>query len=200
MTLTPFDQAIKLINDANSQDPNLEQSDGKDCPKELLYSLRMSNMLERYDSDADQVIKIAIHGQHIQRWQSPRNAYPMDRKGYHKWRSDLYIFHAEKVAQIMQQTGYNEQDIERAKKAVAKVGIKSNPDTQLIEDVVGLVFIEHYMLDFATKHPEYSEQKWIDIIRKTWSKMSEQAHKFVLAGEISLPESLVPVIHKAIQH
>ena len=99
----------------------------------------------------------------------------------------------------MEQAGFSEEDIERAKKAVAKVGIKSNPDTQLLEDVVGLVFIEHYMLDFAAKHPEYTEQKWIDIIRKTWGKMSDDAHAFALAGKITLPESLTPVILKAVQ-
>jgi hypothetical protein len=155
-------------------------------------------MLARYKPDADLVIKLAIHGQHIQRWQSPRSAYPMNKQGYHKWRSDLYIFHADKVANIMLQAGFNEQDIKRAKDAVAKVRIKSNPDTQLLEDVVGLVFIESYMLDFAAKHPEYTEQKWIDIIRKTWKKMSVDAHEFVLAGKIKLPESLTPLILKAV--
>lgn len=199
MTQAAYEQAINLIDSANSEDPNVEQADGKEWPKELLYSLRMSAMLERYKSDADLVVKLAIHGQHIQRWQSPRSAYPMDRQGYHKWRSDLYTFHADKVANIMLQVGFSEQDTKRAKNAVAKVGIKSNPDTQLLEDVVGLVFIEHYMLDFATKHPEYTEQKWIDIIRKTWAKMSEDAHEFVLAGRISLPESLSPLILKAVQ-
>lgn len=199
MTQAAYEQAVNLIDSANSEDPNIEQAEGKDWPKELLYSLRMSNMLERYRSDADHVVKLAIRGQHIQRWQSPRSAYPMDRQGYHKWRSDLYIFHADKVASIMTQAGFNEQDIERAKNAVAKVGIKSNPDTQLLEDVVGLVFVEHYMLNFATKHPEYTEQKWIDIIRKTWAKMSQDAHAFVLAGKITLPESLTPVILKAVQ-
>ena len=199
MTQAAYEQAINLIDSANSEDPNVEQADGKEWPKELLYSLRMSAMLERYKSDADLVVKLAIHGQHIQRWQSPRSAYPMDRQGYHKWRSDLYTFHADKVANIMLQVGFSEQDTKRAKNAVAKVGIKSNPDTQLLEDVVGLVFIEHYMLDFATKHPEYTEQKWIDIIRKTWAKMSEDAHEFVLAGRISLPESLSTLILKAVQ-
>ena len=199
MTQSSYEQAIHLIDSANSEDPNIEQAQGKDWPKELLYSQRMSDMLARYKSDADHVAKIAIHGQHIQRWQSPRSAYPMDKQGYHKWRSDLYTFHADKVANIMLQAGFSEQDVERAKKAVAKVGIKSNPDTQLLEDVVGLVFIEHYMLDFAAKHHEYTEQKWIDIIRKTWNKMSADAHEFVLAGKISLPESLSPLILKAVQ-
>lgn len=198
MTQAAYEQAINLIDNANSKDPNIAQAEGKDWPKEQLYSQRMSDMLKRYKPDADFVIKLAIHGQHIQRWQSPRNAYPMDKQGYHKWRSDLYIFHADKVASIMVQAGFSEQDIKRAKNAVAKVGIKSNPDTQLLEDVVGLVFIENYMLDFAAKHPEYTEQKWIDIIRKTWNKMSVDAHGFVLSGNITLPESLTPTILKAV--
>ena len=198
MTQAAYEKAVNLIDSANSKDPNIVQTDGKGWPKELLYSVRMSNMLERYRSDADHVIKLAIRGQHIQRWQSERSAYPMGRQGYHKWRGDLYTFHADKVALLMNQAGFNEPDIERAKKAVAKVGIKSNPDTQLLEDVVGLVFIEHYMLDFADKHPEYTEQKWIDIVRKTWAKMSHNAHAFVLAGNIVLPESLSPVILKAV--
>ena len=199
MSKTAYEQAVNLIDSANSEDPNIEQFQGKDWPKELLYGQRMTEMLERYNSDADQVVKLAIRGQHIQRWQSPRNAYPMGQQGYHKWRSELYTFHANKVANLMAQTGFNTQDIERAKNAVAKVGIKSNPDAQLLEDVVGLVFIEHYMLNFAAKHPEYTEQKWIGIIRKTWDKMSGNAHAFVLDGKITLPKALTPLILKAVQ-
>ena len=199
MNQAAYEQALRLIDSANSEDPNIEHAEGKDWPKELLYSVRMSAMLSRFRPAADPVMKLAIRGQHIQRWQSPRNAYPMDRAGYHRWRSDLYRFHADKIAAILAQVGFDAQDVERAKNAVAKVGIKSNPDTQLLEDVVGLVFIEHYMLDFAAKHPDYSEQKWLDIIRKTWHKMSQDAHDFVLAGNISLPAELRPLILKALQ-
>jgi hypothetical protein len=198
MSPSAYEQAVSLIDKANSEDPNIEKADGKDWPKELLYGQRMSEMLERYKSDTDYAIKLAIRGQHIQRWQSPRNTYPMDRQGYHKWRSDLYIFHAEKVAEVLSKTGFSEEDIQRAKNAVAKKGIKSNPDTQLLEDVVGLVFIEHYILTFVAKHSDYTEQKLIDIIRKTWQKMSNNAHSFVVNGKITLPESLAPIILKAV--
>jgi hypothetical protein len=68
----------------------------------------------------------------------------------------------------------------------------------MLEDVIALVFIEHYMLDFAEKHPEYSEEKWLDIIRKTWRKMTDRAHQYVLDGNIKLPEPLVPLIQKAL--
>jgi len=194
-----FDKAVELIDAANSEDPNQEtDADGKAWPKELLYSHRMAEMLERYTPDADDAMKLAIRGQHIQRWKSPRSNYPMDRTGYLKWRTDLYKFHANTTGELMAQAGYDEETIERAKKAVGKKSLKRNPDTQLLEDVVDLVFIEHYMLEFAGKHPEYDEAKWIDIIQKTWKKMSDQAHEFALSGKIKLPEPLIPLIQKAI--
>ncbi|MBC8508624.1 MAG: DUF4202 domain-containing protein, partial [Chloroflexi bacterium] len=188
-------QAIELIDQANSEDPNKEvDSAGKEWPKERLYSERMTDMLQRYVPDADDVASISMRGQHIKRWTSARDAYPMDRQGYLQWRTHLYKFHAETTAAIMQKVGYDEESIERVKKAVGKRGIKVNKDTQLLEDVTDLVFIEHYMLAFAEKHPEYDEEKWLDIVRKTWLKMSEDAQKFALAGNITLPEPLIPLI------
>ena len=198
MSQQKLDKAIELIDAANSEDPNMEISDGKEVPKELLYSQRMTDMQQRYAPDADDVMILALRAQHIQRWKSPRSDFPMDKKGYHLWRTGLYKFHAETAAALLEQAGYDEADIERLKLAVGKKSLKSNPDTQLLEDVTALVFIEHYMLDFAEKHPEYSEEKWIDIIKKTWRKMTEKAHEFALSGKITLPEPLVPLIQKAL--
>ena len=198
MTQQAYDTSVSLMDAANSKDPNVEVADGKEWPKELLYSHRMSDMLERYKPDADDVARLAIRGQHIQRWESPRDAYPMNRQGYHQWRTNLYTFHADTVAGIMSRAGYDEEALERVKKAVGKRALKINKDTQLLEDVAGLVFIEYYMLAFAEKHPEYDEEKWIDIIRKTWKKMSADAHAFALAGSIKLPEPLIPLIQKSV--
>lgn len=193
-----FDTAIALIDEANSKDPNQETSDGKEWPKELLYSHRMTDMIERYAADADDAVKLSVRAQHIQRWLSPRSDYPMNRKGYHQWRTALYTFHAETVAALLVKAGYDDDLIARVKLAVGKKSLKTNADTQLLEDVIGLVFIEHYMLGFASRHPEYSEEKWLDIIRKTWKKMSDKAQQFALSGKITLPESLVPLIQKAV--
>jgi hypothetical protein len=198
MTQQIFETAVSLMDAANSKDPNVEVADGKEWPKELLYSHRMSDMLERYKPATDDVAKLAIRGQHIQRWKSPRDAYPMNRKGYHQWRTDLYKFHADTVAGIMSQAGYDDEALERVKQAVGKRALKVNKDTQLLEDIAGLVFIEYYMLAFAEKHPEYDEEKWIDIIRKTWKKMSADTHEFALAGNIKLPEPLIPLIQKSV--
>ena len=193
-----FDKSMALIDAANSEDPNQETADGKDWPKELLYSHRMTDMLLRYTPDADDAMQLAIHAQHIQRWRSPRDAYPMDRIGYLQWRKDLYKFHAQTAADLLVQAGFGEDVIDRVKQAVAKKGIKDNPDTQLLEDVTDLVFIEHYMLGFVSRHPDYDEEKWLDIIRKTWKKMSDRAQQFALSGSIKLPEPLIPLIQKAV--
>jgi hypothetical protein len=199
MTQKLYQAAIAAFDKANAEDPNTEMADDKEYPKELLYAQRMSEMQERYIPEASEAVKLAIRAQHIQRWKVPRNSYPMDRNGYLLWRTGLYKFHAETAGRIMQEVGYDDAMIARVKTILSKKGLKVNPETQLMEDVVDLVFIEHYMMGFASKHPEYDEAKWIQIIHKTWKKMSQHAHEFALAGKIKLPEPLVPLILKAIQ-
>jgi hypothetical protein len=193
-----FATAIALFDAANSEDPNQETAQGKSWPKELLYSQRMAEMLERFAPDANEQTQLAVRAQHIQRWKSPRDAYPMDRNGYLQWRTSLYKFHAETAGRLLAQAGYPDDFIEEVKQAVGKRGIKINPNSQMLEDCADLVFLEHYLLDFATKHPDYSEEKWLEIIRKTWRKMSSPAQQFALSGQLKLPEALLPLIHKAV--
>jgi hypothetical protein len=193
-----FNKVITLIDAANSQDPNTEQYNGQSVAKESLYAMRMSDMLKRFKPEADELMQIAVRGQHIQRWKSPRSDFAMNKQGYHQWRSALYLFHASSVVALMQQAGYSEAEQNRVYDAVAKKNIKRNPDSQLVEDVASLVFIEHYMLSFANSKPDYNEEKWLGIIRRTWKKMSDEAQAFVLAGKITLPAPLVGLIHKAV--
>ncbi|HEY0665672.1 MAG TPA: DUF4202 domain-containing protein [Gallionella sp.] len=199
MTQEHYQKAIAAFDKANAEDPNKEIFDGKEFPKELLYAQRMTEMQERYAPDAPEAVKLACRAQHIQRWKSPRSDYPMDKKGYMLWRTNLYKFHAETAGKLMKEAGYDDEMIARVKGIVGKKDLKTNPDTQLMEDVVDLVFIEHYMTGFAAQKPDYDEAKWILIIRKTWDKMSERAHEFALSGKIRLPEALVPLILKAVQ-
>jgi cobyrinic acid a,c-diamide synthase len=197
--VTPFQAAIAAFDAANAQDPNQEIVDGQAHPKELLYAQRMTDMQQRYAPEASEAVKLAVRAQHIQRWKSPRSDYPMDKKGYMLWRTQLYKFHAETAGALMKSVGYDDDMVERVKTIVSKKDLKTNPETQMMEDVVDLVFIEHYMLAFAGQHAEYDEEKWILIIRKTWQKMSARAHEFALAGNIKLPEALIPLILKAVQ-
>jgi hypothetical protein len=190
-----FNRAIALFDAANAEDPN--SVEGR--PKELLYAERMSEMLGRFAPDAPEAVRLACRAQHICRWKIPRKDYPMTPEGYQHWRTTLYKFHAETAGALMREAGYDDEMIERVKKAVGKRGLKVNPDTQMMEDVVDLVFIEHYMTAFAAQHPEYSEDKWLDIIRKTWKKMSDAGHAYALSGKLKLPEALTPLIVKAVQ-
>jgi len=189
-----FNRAIALFDAANAEDPN--QDDG--LPKELLYAQRMTEMIDRFAPQAGEVSQLAVRAQHIRRWTVPRSNYPLGKPGYFAWRTGLYRFHAETAGELMRQAGYDEATIAQVMAAVGKEGIKTNPDTQMVEDVSSLVFMEHYMLGFAGQHAEYSEEKWLGIIRKTWKKMSEDARTFATSGGIRLPEALVPLIQKAI--
>jgi len=49
----------------------------------------------------------------------------MDRTGYLKWRSDLYVFHAEAEIKIMAEAGFDQASMDRVKKALSKRGFNS---------------------------------------------------------------------------
>lgn len=199
MTQQLYQAAIAAFDKANAEDPNKDVFGGKDYPKELLYAQRMTEMQERYAPETSEAVKLAVRAQHIQRWKIPRSDYTMDKPGYMLWRTTLYKFHAETAGNLMKEVGYGDEVIARVKAIISKKNLNADSETQMMEDIVDLVFIEHYMIGFATSHPEYDEAKWILIIKKTWNKMSARAHEFALAGKIKLPEALVPLILKAVK-
>jgi hypothetical protein len=189
-----FAAAIARFDAANGQDPHREQGQ----PAELVYARRMTEMLERFAPDAPEPVRLAVRAQHIERWKTPRSSYPAGRAGYLAWRADLYEIHARRAAHILAEVGYGEAVIQRVADAIAKRNLKSNPDAQAVEDVAALVFLEHYLADFAARHPDYDEDKWTGILRKTWRKMSPAAREFALGGALRLPQALAPLVLKAV--
>ncbi len=177
-----FNKAIAAFDAYNSNDPNRERLNGKDSPKELIYAQRMSIRLNQILPNASEELKLAARSQHIGRWEIPRNTYPMDRAGYLKWRGQLKIHHSKIAAQILTDSGYDEDTINKVKSLLMK---KPGADSQLLEDVICLVFIEYYLADFAAKQ---EEDKVIDILKKTMKKMSkegiEQATQLSVSGDI----------------
>ncbi len=188
-----FEQAIRQIDQANAADPNQEIRDGESCPKELLYGQRMTEWLQRLDPDASAPLRIAARAQHIRRWEIPRDTYPNDRAGYRAWRTDLGRFHARTAAAILTQVGYDEPTIARVRSLLRKEQLKTDPECQLLEDVICLVFLENHFEEFARQH---DEEKLLNIVRRTWNKMSERGHKAAL--DLPLPESLRMVVDKAL--
>jgi hypothetical protein len=193
MTASRFEQVISAIDAANREDPNRETAEGQEYPKELLYGLRMSEQLASFQPDASEVLRIAARAQHIRRWEVPRADYQKNRTGYLTWRRDLGRFHAEQTAALMSRAGYDPDSIARAKDLLIKKGIKQNEETQILEDVICLVFLKYYLEDFASKH---EEDKLVAIIRKTWGKMSERGHEAAL--KLELPSHLKELIGKAL--
>ena len=191
-----FRQAIAKFDAANAQDPNQENFQGKTYPKELLYAERMTAMLAQFAPDATEAVQLAARSQHICRWKSPRNAYPMDGVGYKQWRTDLYKFHGETAAAIMREVGYDDDMIARVQALLRKEKLKVNPQTQMLEDVVGLVFLQHYLADFVSKYSHYEEEKLLGILRKTWRKMSDNGHAAAL--NLNYTPEILAVIQKAL--
>lgn len=184
--MTRFEKAIQLIDQINSEDPISEIWNGESFPKELLYSQRMTEKLEKFAPDASEHLKIAARAQHIGRWKIQRSEYPMDRPGYLTWREELKKMHAEMAGQLLLEAGYEEEFISKVKFLIRKKQLKSDIETQTLEDVVCLVFLENYLEDFVAKH---ENEKVKDILKKTWGKMSDKGHKAALQLDFS-PECL----------
>lgn len=192
--MSRLDDALRRFDEANAEDRITEIVDGQPLPKELVYGQRMSARLAVFAPDAPETVKLAARAQHIRRWEVPRDTYPEGRAGYLKWRTDLYKRHAEIAGEIMGDVGYDAEAIERVQTLLRKRGLQTDPDVQLMEDVICLVFLEHYFHDFAPKH---DEAKLISILQKTWKKMSSNAQDAALALDYA-PEDLA-VIQKALQ-
>lgn len=187
-----FDKAIAAFDDYHRTDPHTEVYNGEPLQKELLYAQRMTARLSSFAPGADEAVRLAARSQHIGRWEIPREQYPMDRKGYLQWRNEEKSHHARIAEKILTECGYPAGTIETVKSLLLKKELYSNPDSQLLEDVVCLVFMEFYLEEFAAKH---ADEKVADILRKTLRKMSPAAKE--AAGSIQLSPKIGALIERA---
>ena len=193
MKPTRFETAIALIDKKNAEDENTYQVAELEYPKELLYSQRMTRKLLRFEPNASKALQIAARAQHICRWKIQRNEYPMDRVGYLKWRETLKKMHAVITGEILQQVDFDVQLIDRVQKIILKKLIKKNEESQTLEDTICLVFLDYYFDEFAAKH---ADEKVIDILQKTWVKMSKKGHEAAL--RITFSEKGLALVKEAI--
>lgn len=173
-------QTLVDIDAANAADP--DHSEGH--PAARLYGERMTLELDRLFPDASDELRIAARGQHIERWTSPRSAYPLGKEGYLAWRRDLAAFHATRVGQIMHANGYGDASIAQVGSMIRKEGIKRDPQVQALEDVICFTFLRWYFHPFAAGRDPDSLLK---IVKKTARKMSQAGRARVLV-EFDLPE------------
>jgi hypothetical protein len=188
-----YQAAIARFDAANAEDPRRIVHDGKEYPYELLYAERMTHWLDRLVPDASEVLRLAARSQHLCRWQIPRSDYPMDRAGYYRWRIRLYGFHAEKAGAILREAGYDEATAARVEQLLQKKDLKTDAEMQLLEDVICLVFLEHYFADFSKGH---EPEKVVHILRKTWGKMSSRGQAAAL--KLAMPAEARMLLERAL--
>ena len=188
-----FRRAIEEFDRANADDPNFERVSGTLQAKELVYSQRMTATLDEFEPTAPEVVRLAARCQHIRRWTVPRSTYPEGRDGYRRWRSDLAQFHAETAADILTGVGYDADTVQRVQVLLRKERLKVDAEVQLLEDVACLVFLTYYLPAFVEQHEEL---KVIEVLRKTWRKMSTRGQSVAL--ELGLPDDLRSLVGSAI--
>lgn len=188
-----FDAAMAQLDAMHAEDPRMEEVEGEQVPYELLYAQRMSGWLERLRPAASETLQLAVRAQHLKRWEVPRDSYPMDRPGYHAWRTGLKQRQAGMAAGVLRNAGYDETDCDRVAALVRKEDLKNDEETRALEDAACLVFLQDYYVPFAAEH---DDDKVIGILRKTLRKMSAEGHR--LAGGIPLEGRARTLLEKAV--
>jgi hypothetical protein len=179
-----LETALARFDDANREDPH---------GKELDYGRQMSRWIERLVPGASEALRLAARAQHVRRWTIPRDRYPMDGAGYKRWRATLMRFHADEAGAILRDVGYGDDVIARAQALIRKERLRTDAEAQAIEDAACLVFLETQLAEFAGKH---EREKVIDIIQKTWAKMSPRGRDEALA--LPLAEGARALVEEAL--
>lgn len=173
-----FESALRRFDEENARDPNFVEADGSPQPRELVYARWLSDWVLRLCPHASEELRLAARCQHLCRWKIPRESYPTTRAGYLQWREALKRFHAERAGEILRETGYPETTIARVQKLNLKKDFPQDAETRVLEDALCLVFLQHQLSELAAKQ---SEEKMLEVLRKSWKKMTSTAQTAALA-------------------
>ena len=190
-----FEEALRRFDKVHQQDPRKILLGKHETSWSLLYHERLTHWVNHLQPDASEGLRLAARCQHIQRWHIPRNSYPMNRAGYKRWRKDLAKFHSELAERILRDVGYPPETIIRVQALLRKIQLKRDPEVQLFEDAICLVFLENELSDFAHKH---EKEKLIGVLKKTWQKMSPEGHRAALKLVDDLPADLRELLNTSL--
>jgi hypothetical protein len=165
-------RALDAIDAANADDPNMLRVRGELRPKELAHAELATGWVRALSAAPGDALLLAARAHHVRRWEIPRDTEPSGRAGYHRWRRVLQDHHAHIASEILAGEGYGAEEIERVAALVRKQGLGSDPEAQVLEDALCLVFLETQLADLAGR---LDEDKLLGVIRKTLAKMSEGA-------------------------
>ena len=191
LAMDAYAQARQLIDAAHAGDPR-RAADGR--PAELVYADRMEAWVVRAAPDSP-LLRLAARCQHLERWVVPRTQFSEGKAGYLAWRKSLYLKQADRASTLLRQAGVAAREADEVATWVSKTGLKTNAGTQALEDAACLVFLENEIADFAAGHADYPREKFVDIIRKTWKKMSPRGQE--LARALALPPAIAALVREA---
>ncbi len=192
-----LEAVIEEIDSANADDPRRVDLNGRNIAFERLYSERMTERLEKTYPEASELLRIAARAQHLRRWEIARSDYPQGRRGYNDWRKQCRLHHARLAGEIMLRNGFDDAEIQHVGVLIRKEQLKKNPESQALENVAALVFLDHYFDGFLAKYAGYEDEKIVDILGKTLCKMSPRGHKAAL--ELDMPVRARALVAAAIE-
>lgn len=172
-----IEQAHAKMNAINATDPQMIETTEGPRPRELVMAERLEVWVRRLQPHASVPLLLAARSQHLGRFRLPRSEYPEGRIAYLKWRKDQSKAHAALAREILQEVGFDQATIEAVVRINQKQGLKAGTDMQVMEDALCLSFLQHEYAEFSQKH---DDAKVIDIVKKTWAKMSTEAHDLAL--------------------
>ncbi|KAI0600424.1 hypothetical protein F4775DRAFT_63087 [Biscogniauxia sp. FL1348] len=208
-----FAAALKLIDEGHAKDPRTttvpgEHSDADGAtatvPYELHYAQQMTRWLAVRCPEASPTLQLACRAQHFKRWETPRATFPPTRIGYLAWRARQKSQAASQLSALLLSSSSSSgasipaADVERVASLVRKVGLATDPETQVLEDVACLVFLDGQLEGFERDAGgRLGEDKMLGILRKTWSKMSPEGRR--LALEMRMGERARALVKKALE-
>jgi Domain of unknown function (DUF4202) len=187
------DRARQLIDSAHAADP-ARTPDGR--PAELVYADRVEAWVVKLVPDATPALRLAARSQHLERWLTPRTTFPEGKVGYLTWRRSLYVKQADRARELLLAAGVPAAEADDVRTWVSKTGLKTNPGTQALEDAAVLVFLENEIAGFAAQHADYPREKFVDILQKTWRKLSPAAQQAALG--LDLPPAIAGLVREAL--
>ena len=191
--MSRLDDALAALDALHAEDPESIELEGQAVPAELDYARRMSAALRQVADAPSDALQLAVRAQHLQRWKIPRDAYPRTKPGYHAWRNAQKKAHAELAVATLRPHGFDDATLDRVAALVRKRNLASDPETQALEDAACLVFLQTKLSEFAAGR---DEGELVDILQKTWKKMSERGRAAALA--LPLDETAQALVRKAL--
>ena len=189
-----YSALIQEIDAVHSLDQVKEIWQNEEFPSELLYSKRMLEMLEKIYPEASNNLRVAAQCQHMKRWMVARSLYSMDRRGYHQWRQAVMSHQLEVTKELLIKHNVSDRDVDDLIEMLKNQGVSGYLNSQIIEDTACLVFLKWYSESFAKKH---DTEKVIDILRKTYRKISETGRNTI--PNIDLPANVNLLLQQALQ-